>query len=156
MKKLFAMLLALVLCLSAFALAEEDPWTAFTPLMTPILFESAESAVADESTRGLTAASMLIDLSMAEIGDYSFTDTDAYLLVDDGSLVLICNMPSDDMKCFVILMGLAEKQAYVRTAELTAELCRDALAEEANVWYTVTPEQISNAADAILDALTGQ
>lgn len=159
MKKLFAILLAVVMCFGACALAEEEnKWVDYQPVIFSLMYESTAEVVESDPARVVSMATAVMDYALAEPTPYLIGGGDTYYLMGDGNITLFCCpiMENDDgiLSC-VILYDFADKVYSVRPTDLPVADLAEALSETTGVPFPMTNTRVADAAELLMDMILG-
>ena len=159
MKKLFALLLSLVMCFGACALAEDDVWVDYSALIMGMMYESADEVVESDASRVVAMASAVLDYAVAEPTAYAIGSGDTYYVMsDDGLALFLCPLMenSDGMLSALLVYDFTNQQYSMRPVELPVYDLMEALADVADATYTLNNQDVAEAAELLLDAILSE
>lgn len=159
MKKLMALLLALVMCLGTCAMAEEEDWKDYDPIIMGLMFENTDEVMEETVSRVVAMACAVLDYALTEPAAYTIGGGDTYyIMLDEDILLFCCPLMENDaqMQSAVIMFSFGTNQYSVLPTVLPVAELADALSETAETVYSMTNTNVADAAELLLDAITSE
>lgn len=156
MKKLFAMLLALVMTFGACALAEDDNWTEYDSVVTKLLYSTTEEMMESDASRAVACGAAFIDFVLAETGYELGGGAYFYLLdYDDNFPLFIAPVDGDStINSVTLLCNLDEQHFSMLPSELSAERAYELLSD-GRIGYRVETSDVAETAKLLVEAIAG-
>ena len=159
MKKLLAMLMAMMMLFGACALAEDDEWTDFDSVILKVMYDSVDEVMESDTSRTVACGALLLDYALGEVLSYDLGDGEYFhIMNDDEDVVFVAPVQAnaDGVLSLVFLYTPANGGYSVRTTTLEEDDCANALSELATARYTVEVGDVADAAQLLLDAILGE
>ena len=159
MKKLLALLLALM-CLCSCALAvEDDNWTDYQPILMSAMFDSTEKVLAESASRMVAMAAAVLDYAMAEVTEYAIGGGESFYVIGDGDVVLFaCPAAQNEtgVLSLLIVYDFVDKVYSVCTTTMLVDDMVASLSETTGIPYQMTNKQVAETMQLLVDTITAQ
>lgn len=160
MKKLIALLLALVMCFGACAVAEEeDGWTDYQAILMSVLYENTTAVLESDASRVVAMACTVLDYAMNQPSAYSIGGGDTYYVIGDGEVVLFgCPLTenADGMTAVLIVYDFASRVYSMYPSKQPLADIVDGLTDVAGLPYALTNTSVAEAAELIVEMVTAE
>ena len=158
MKKLLALLLAVLMCFGSCAQAVEDEnWTDYQPIIMGLMYENTAAVLESDPSRVVSTACAVLDYAMAEPTAYEIGNGEHYYVMGDSDVVLYgCPAVANDdgVQSLLIVYDFVDKVYSVCTTTMPVDDMVKSLSETTGIPYQMTNKQVAEAAQLLVDIIT--